>query len=540
MRPNATARPEIDGTTHAHRPSLSFADSPALERTPHGMATFRALESETGLPRISNGYGSSASTNDCGSEADEALMSMDNDFGEKRKLNGSSYGPRKCARLVPAPFAPIPTADDPNSSWCPSQPFVASTPHPQFLSIEKYKDKGTLAPNILLTIMNTNIKTLKRVRRMHAKFTALNLNVEEGGMGDELPDIGEEGRVDEVIDERPWRARYADLGQVKGSVELEVSEKNADECLKWMNRKVIEHKGFQGTSSVALDVMVGVTSEYLLNVGRMLRLMCDKYAKSMTPEEIILHTLFESGIAKIQDLELYIKDDVIRHGSRLINLEKKLVGAYRKAVELIDNGALLAGEDYEGDNSAFVTGGFYDSLGDDFLGLRELGVAAELGLSSLTIPQKLLKGKLRGTAGGAIEYPLSNSLREADHGTLVIDRKPRVGDSRRDCYKALCLHVTIWYNRTPYLNFPPTWPVYTPAEKVQYYSHDVWTASTITKTSWNDSTRVLTVKNHIFATGSGSRLKVPDIPGKASFKGSAVHSSEFNSAADHIGKTKQS
>ncbi|KAG1897349.1 uncharacterized protein F5891DRAFT_982735 [Suillus fuscotomentosus] len=403
------ARPEIDGTTHAHKPSLSFADSPALERTPHGMATFRALESETGLPRIPNGYGSSASTNDCGSEADEALMSMDNDFGEKRKLNGSSYGPRKCARLIPAPFAPIPTADDPNSSWwcyvqsdsllangLPAlpQPFVASTPIRNFC---------TLAPNILLTVMNTNIKTLKRVRWMHAKFTTLNLNVEEGGMGDELPDIGEEGRVDKVIDERPWQARYADLGQVKGSVELEVSEKNADECLKWMNRKVIEHKGFQGTSSIALDVMVGVTSEYLLNVGRMLRLMCDEYVKSMTPEEIILHTLFESGIAKIQDLELYIKDDIIRHGSRLINLEKKLVGAYRKAVELIDNGTLFAGEDYEGDNSAFVTGGFYDSLGDDFLGLQELGVAAELGLSSLTIPKKLLKGKSRGTAGGAIE-----------------------------------------------------------------------------------------------------------------------------------------
>ncbi|KAG1803383.1 hypothetical protein EV424DRAFT_1408930, partial [Suillus variegatus] len=63
---------------------------------------------------------------------------------------------------------------------------------------------------------------------------------------------------------------------------------------------------------------------------------------------------------------------------------------------------------------------------------------------------------------------------------------------------------------------------------------------TITKTSWNDSTRVLTVKHHIFATGSGSRLEVPDIPGKASFKGSAVHLSEFNSAANHIGKKKQS
>jgi transcriptional activator SPT7 len=253
--------------------------------------------------------------------------------------------------------------------------------------------------------MNTNIKTLKRVRRTHAKFAALNLNTEEGGMGDEPPDLGEEGMVDEVIDERPWRARYAGLRQVKGPVELEVGEKNADECLKWMNRKVLEHEGFQGSSSAALDVMVGVTSEYFLNVGRTLRFMCDKYAKSMTPEEIILHTLFESGVTRIQDLERYIKDDVVRHGSRLIDLEKKLVGAYREAtqVEVLDDDALFAGEDDEEDESAFVMGGFSDSLGDDFLGLRELGIAAELGLSSLTIPKKLLKGKSRGAAGAAIE-----------------------------------------------------------------------------------------------------------------------------------------
>ncbi|KAG2073285.1 hypothetical protein BDR04DRAFT_1095186 [Suillus decipiens] len=458
MRPNATARPKINGTAYTHRrsPSLTatqttmtpkqrmdlpFADSPALERTSHGMAAFRALESEAGPSSIPNGYGSSASTNDYDSEADEVLMSIDNDSGEKRKLNGSSYRPRKRVRLIPAPFAPIPTADDPNSTWWSSvqsesflanglpalpQPFAASTlyPQPQLIpssssqfarprkrrklrpqSSAKYKDRDTPASNTLLSIMNTNIKTLKRVRRTHAKFAALNLNTEEGGMGDEPPDMGEEGMVDEVIDERPWRARYAGLRQVKGPVELEVGEKNADECLRWMNRKVLEHEGFQGTSSAALDVMVGVTSEYFLNVGRTLRFMCDKYAKSMTPEEIILHTLFESGITRIQDLERYIKDDVVRHGSRLVDLEKKLVGAYREAtqVEVVDDDALFAGEDDEEDESAFVMGGFSDSLGDDFLGLRELGIAAELGLSSLTIPKKLLKGKSRGTAGAAVE-----------------------------------------------------------------------------------------------------------------------------------------
>lgn len=72
-------------------------------------------------------------------------------------------------------------------------------------------------------------------------------------------------------------------------------------------------------------------------------------------------------------------------------------------MEVLDDDALFAGEDDEEDESAFVMGGFSDSLGDDFLGLRELGIAAELGLSSLTIPKKLLKGKSRGAAA-AVQY----------------------------------------------------------------------------------------------------------------------------------------
>ncbi|KAG1735979.1 hypothetical protein EDB19DRAFT_1830067 [Suillus lakei] len=137
--------------------------------------------------------------------------------------------------------------------------------------------------------------------------------------------------------------------------------------------------------------------------------------------------------------------------------------------------------------------------------------------------------------------------------TLVIDKKPRVGDSWRDRYKALCLHDAIWYNQTPYLKWVfPTNMRLQLADWLEGYANflelDVWTASTITKTSWNDSTktwtvevnrggkgtRVLTVKHLVFATGSGGRPKVPDIPGKANFKGSAVHSSEFKSAANHI------
>jgi transcriptional activator SPT7 len=39
------------------------------------------------------------------------------------------------------------------------------------------------------------------------------------------------------------------------------------------------------------------------------------------------------------------------------------------------------------------SGEFADLLGEDYLGLRELGIAAEFGMSNLTIPKRLLKGK---------------------------------------------------------------------------------------------------------------------------------------------------
>lgn len=39
------------------------------------------------------------------------------------------------------------------------------------------------------------------------------------------------------------------------------------------------------------------------------------------------------------------------------------------------------------------SGDFADVLGEDYLGLRALGIAAEFGLSNLSIPKKLLKGK---------------------------------------------------------------------------------------------------------------------------------------------------
>ncbi|RDB25280.1 hypothetical protein Hypma_007354 [Hypsizygus marmoreus] len=317
---------------------------------------------------------------------------------------------------------------------------------------------GGAEPKSLLTMINNNIKTMKRLRHTHARFAGLNLGASGGGAagedgdGDGLGAGGGGGRggtpmmgvgagvgvgmgmgmgvdedvVDDKVDERPWsipgtgigggvggkgkgKARMKGGGEREEGVgEIEIGEDNAADCVKWMSGKVLEHAGFQGTSQVALDVLASVTSEYLLNVGRTIRFLCDKYSTNMTPEEIILHTLFESGTSKVQDLERYISDDVERYGARLVDLEKKLVSAYREstATEVLEDEGLFDEEDEE-DAGALAIGDFADALGEDYLGLRELGIAAEFGMSSLSIPKKLLKGKKgRGVGAAAAAKPI--------------------------------------------------------------------------------------------------------------------------------------
>lgn len=123
----------------------------------------------------------------------------------------------------------------------------------------KRKKKGTEEqPKTLLNLMNNNIKTMRRMRHTHRKFAALNLNSsnnEEGEAGGEgagfaafgaAPAIsfGDEDGVeaaDDQVDDRPWTVKGK--GKARG---IEIGERNANDCVRWMGSKVLEHVGFQG------------------------------------------------------------------------------------------------------------------------------------------------------------------------------------------------------------------------------------------------------------------------------------------------------
>ncbi|KAI0325865.1 hypothetical protein GY45DRAFT_1374421 [Cubamyces sp. BRFM 1775] len=422
------------GQTRKIQRDTTFPESPAIVRSQAGMSAFLQLDKDVDA-YVSRQLLASGAPQPSASElkrrllqyavvvdddvdgvasAGASLSTIDGDIGAKRKLNGFlDERPRKRARTQ------SPVDKDVVELWwdamrseemignglprfvhaCSDIPSSSpSTTHAEpSRPSRRRKKKQKSSPNTLLYHMNNNIRTLRRVRTTHAKYSSLIQSAEDSGGFAPPPVQDIQDELDDVLDERPWKPPGAGL---------ELGAENADNCLHWMGTKVLEHAGFQGTSKMALDVLASVTAEYLFNVGRTIRFLCDKYGNKMTAEEIILHTLFESGITRINDLERYVKDDVVRYGGRLAELEKKLANAYREATaeEAWDDDALFRMEGEEEDGE-FVMGHFAESFGEDFLGLKELGIADEFGLASLSIPKRLLKGKGKVKEGPSAAKP---------------------------------------------------------------------------------------------------------------------------------------
>ncbi|KAI6145597.1 FAD/NAD(P)-binding domain-containing protein [Pisolithus tinctorius] len=161
--------------------------------------------------------------------------------------------------------------------------------------------------------------------------------------------------------------------------------------------------------------------------------------------------------------------------------------------------------------------------------------------------------------GGQSGLEVAARLKVLGVKALVIERNERVGDNWRKRYAALCLHDPVWYDHMPYLPFPPTWPVFTPALKLadwlESYAHalelNVWTSAKVMSIEpgtngkkWSvklvrgdKRERVFEVNHVVFALGfSSDTVGVPDIPGQDEFKGQVLHASKYKLATDHLGK----
>ncbi|KAL0575846.1 hypothetical protein V5O48_006136 [Marasmius crinis-equi] len=152
-------------------------------------------------------------------------------------------------------------------------------------------------------------------------------------------------------------------------------------------------------------------------------------------------------------------------------------------------------------------------------------------------------------------------LKQLGVTSLAIEKNERIGDNWRKRYDSLSLHDTVWYDTPPYLSFPTTWPVYCSGGKLANFLESyaetlelaVWTSTTMTNTSYDESSKVWTVelarnsgekrtikvRHIVFGTGFGGGVAyAPNIPEADKFKGKICHSSEFKSARYHKGGGK--
>ncbi|KDQ11985.1 hypothetical protein BOTBODRAFT_34839 [Botryobasidium botryosum FD-172 SS1] len=268
-------------------------------------------------------------------------------------------------------------------------------PQPSSPNLNKRRKKRQKAPRIkpagskrsgsgLTGMMYKNIDTLRRVRRTNTKLLSLLAGNEP------LPEP-----LEPTESSFNRRRREAALSLIPP----DGGERVATQNLRLLSATILEHAGFEGSSASALDILTDVAADFIMNIGKSLSFLCEKHAGTMSSEEIILHTLFEHGTTEVSELEKYIKDDVERYGGRLLELDRKLSQNYQDQLDAAPD----AEEDdalFDEDGLAFMSGDFADTFGEDFLGLRALGLDKELGLQSLSVPTRLFRGK-RQTASVA-------------------------------------------------------------------------------------------------------------------------------------------
>ncbi|MGF7162620.1 cation diffusion facilitator CzcD-associated flavoprotein CzcO [Rhodoligotrophos appendicifer] len=154
---------------------------------------------------------------------------------------------------------------------------------------------------------------------------------------------------------------------------------------------------------------------------------------------------------------------------------------------------------------------------------------------------------------------LAARLRQMGVDVLVVERLAQVGDVWRQRYNNLTLHNELTANHFPYMPFPSNWPIWLPKDMLadwleayaKFQELNVWTGTELVGSSFDSerkvwevtlrrpdgSERKLSPRHLVAAMGiSGGAPRRPMIKGLSEFEGTVLHSAEFTSGADWVGK----
>src|SRR6478609_5466066 len=160
--------------------------------------------------------------------------------------------------------------------------------------------------------------------------------------------------------------------------------------------------------------------------------------------------------------------------------------------------------------------------------------------------------------GGQSGLSIAARLKQLNVDTLIVDREKRIGDNWRKRYHALTLHNQVQVNHLPYMLFPPNWPTYIPKDKlanwfeayVESMELNFWTETefeggtydekherwTVTLRRPDGSRRTMHPRHVVMATGVSGIPNLPDIASLKEFRGTVMHSSQYDDGENWKGK----
>ncbi|KAI8880280.1 Bromodomain-containing protein [Backusella circina FSU 941] len=225
--------------------------------------------------------------------------------------------------------------------------------------------------------MDQNIQTLNQIRSIYQKCDMI--------------------RKDTPINPEFTRTIHSDtslpIPTCTSNKPITIDKESSEQMIQRSLVQLLSHAGFEGANSSALNVLTDMMTEYLGNLGKTLRYYFDDYDKEMDGEEIMLHSLYENGINGFSELEDYIMDDVVKYGTRLNDVKRKLEYTFKDLVSNSTDEVTTHNETMFDDEQVLISGVFGDELGEDFFGFKELGIAQEYNMNTLNVPSKLWFGK---------------------------------------------------------------------------------------------------------------------------------------------------
>ncbi|KJZ76793.1 hypothetical protein HIM_03670 [Hirsutella minnesotensis 3608] len=372
---------------HLFRENTLNVDAPALLRSKAGMRRFLKHQKEAealGIASFPHLGGASGVETTVGNKATETLAEGIEEETE---------------RVIPDYYESLSNIPDiqPSLQWVEDGEGQVINQHEQFLRL--VPPGSFTAPRSKLTKkMDDNIRQIQETRKLATKISVIKqMQVQSQVYTNQFPKSNIEPFVEQDIEPH----FIADDGPVMAS-------ETCQEALKRSVAKILYLTGFEELQPSAIDTMTGIAADYFQSICRTFNIYCQtekmtvqtsdgpQLRSRFTPEEVILHTLEESG-HDVASLDLYTKDEVDRLGSKLGALHERmklhLTDLLRPALAA-DAGSDGVGAFKDGSDQ-FMSGDFADDLGEDFFGFRALGLDKEMGLDSFSVPFHLLHSRVR-------------------------------------------------------------------------------------------------------------------------------------------------